>query len=169
MVLAGDISSVDTTALTTAFKEQLSCFSPCELVLILSSASVNVQAQMTVPTSDASTAAAITANAQSFVGKTPTDLSTALASAGVTVSSVTPTVAQVTQTVAVRVAPPPPTPPLSLLSPLAPSPSGGGSDNMGGVIGGIVGGVFAPLFAAIGYYTYQKSKAKKRTTTVGPS
>ena len=167
MVLAGDISSVDATALTTAFKQELRCLPPCELVLILSSASVSVQARMTVPASETSTAAAIAANAQSFVSQTPAALTTALASVGVTVSAVTPTVAQVTQIVAMRVAPPPPTPPSPPPSPSAPSPlSAGGSDSIGGIVGGVVGGISAPLFGAIGYYVYKQKMKKNGRATV---
>ena len=146
VTLAGDVSSVDMTALTSAMEAELGCSLPCVLELTLAAGSVAVDAKMTVPTADASTASSVAANAQTFAAKTPTQLTSSLSSAGVTVSAVNPTVAQVTQTVAIKVAPPPPT------------KSAPESSSMAGMIGGIAGGVSGALFGAIGYYSYKKKK-----------
>jgi len=172
LTLAGAISSVNETLLKDAMKAQLGCYAPCEIALTLSAGSINVQAQMIVPTSEASTAASVASSAQTFASSSTSDLTTALAPAGVTVASVSPTVAQTTQTVAIRVAPPPPSPPPSpsppppsLPPPSSPSSSSSDSDNTGAIIVGVVGGVFALLFcAALGYFIMKKQSKPKVVT-----
>ena len=128
---------------------------------------------MTVPTSESATAATVAANAQTFAAKSPADVTTSLASNGagsVSISSVSPTVAQTRQTVAIVVAPPPPSPPPPSPPPTPPPPSppvpsapagGKSSDNTGAIVGGVVGGICGPLFGAIGYYVWKKNKMQQ--------
>lgn len=162
VTLAGDIASIDQAALTASMATTLGCVSPCQLELTLSSASVDVTAKMTVPTSAASTASSVAANAQSFASSSASDVNAFLGAAGVTVVAVSPVVYQTKQTVAIKVAPPPPSLPPSTPPAVPPpsptSPTSSGGSNTGGIIGGVVGGVSAPMFAAIGYYVYKKKK-----------
>jgi hypothetical protein len=163
VTFGGDISDFDESDrnfLKSVMATQFECFPPCQIELVFSSGSVNVGIKMTIPTAEASTASSVTSKAQTFAAKTPAQITDDLATAGatVTVASVDPTVSSVTQTVALLVAPPPPSPPPPLNPPSSPPSS---SDNTGAIVGGVVGGVSAPLFGALGYYMYRKNKMKQ--------
>lgn len=159
-VVAGDVSSVDLAGLTAALKTETGCFAPCELMVSLVSASVSVQAQMVIPSSQASTVASVTAASQSFANKSPSQLTTTLSSVGVTVTT-SAVVSQTSQMMAMMVAPPSPSSPPSLPPPSSPPPPESSSSNTGGIIGGVIGGISAPLFGALGYYAYKKKKQQQ--------
>ena len=148
--VAGDVSSLDRSALVAALTTELKCVAPCQLEVSVSAGSVAVTTKMTVPAAETAKVAEVAAAASAMVAKPIASLGTAL---GVTVESISPTVSSTTQLVALKVAPPPP-PPVS---------SGG----MGaGAIAGIVLGVLCAIGIVAGAKVMMDRRKKKNAVKV---
>lgn len=110
LTLAGDVSSFNEAArtrLAAALREALECHQPeCSLEIELSSASVHVDAALTMPdvAVSPSTVSAVTNAANTLVASSPSQLSRQLA---VTVLAATPVTVATGVPVAMAVAPPP--------------------------------------------------------------
>ena len=139
--VAGDVNdfgqgSIARTSLEANFRSRLGCFDPCQLRLLISSASVNVQAQITVPNPPAGTApSASTANLAATVREaaralTSQPLAALSAALAVTVTQAPAITVADNVAVAMVVAPPPP-------SPIAPPPSGSALDDFLSDLGSI--------------------------------
>ena len=144
--IAGDVNdfgqgSIARANLEANFRERLGCDDPCQLRLLISSASVNVQAQITVPNPPARTApsaptanlaATVLAAARALTSQPLAALSAALTSQPhvVTVTQAPAITVADNVAVAMVVAPPPP-------SPVAPPPSGSALDDFLSDLGSI--------------------------------
>jgi hypothetical protein len=146
--VAGDVNdfgpgSIARANLEANFRSRLGCYDPCQLRLLISSASVNVQAQITVPNPPAGTApSASTANLAATVreaARALTSLPLAVLSAALAVTVTQAPAITVADNVAVAmvVAPPPPSPIAPPPSPIAPPPSGSALDNFLSDLGSI--------------------------------
>jgi hypothetical protein len=139
--VAGDVNdfapgSSALANLDANFRSRLECYDPCQLRLLISSASVNVQALITVPNPPTGTApsvptanlaATVLAAATALTSQSPEALSVALA---VTVTQAPAITVAENVAVAMVVAPPPP-------SPIAPPPSGSALDDLLSDLGSI--------------------------------
>ena len=140
--IAGDVNdfgqgSIARANLEANFRLRLGCYDPCQLRLLISSASVNVQAQITVPNPPAGTApSAPTANLAPTVlaavrALTSQPLAALSAALEVTVTQAPAITVADNVAVAMVVAPPP------RLSPVAPPPSGSALDDFLSDLGSI--------------------------------
>jgi hypothetical protein len=146
--VAGDVNdfapgSIARASLEANFRSRLGCYDPCQLRLLISSASVNVQAQITVPDPPAGTApSASTANLAATVREaaralTSQPLAALSADLAVTVTQAAAFTVADNVAVAMVVAPPPPSPIAPPPSPIAPPPSGSALDNFLSDLGSI--------------------------------
>ncbi len=183
--VAGDVNdfapgSSALTNLDANFRALLECYDPCQLRLLISSASVNVQALITVPNPPAGTApnvptanlaATVLAAATALTSQPPEALSVGLA---VTVTQAPAITVAENVAVPMVVAPPPP-------SPIAPPPSGSALDdilsNLGSIqmatstqtviIISVVAGV--SVFAIATYLSWVRPGYKSRVHAITPS
>ena len=144
--VAGDVASIDQSALKALLLELFSCAAPCVLTLTLTPASITVTSQLTVPSSATSSVDTVTAAARVFAAKTPASLGTDL---GLTVQSIDPTVGVQTRAATVRVAPPP-------------APGSSSALGAGAVVGIAVGGVAAGAVVLLCALLYMRVRAKAR-------
>jgi hypothetical protein len=159
LTVAGDVHSVDEQALAESLRERLACSPPCVLTLTLTPASVLVTSELAVPASDAAAVNAVSAAADALVATAPAALGTAL---GVTVESINPTVGVQSRTVAIQVAPPPPSP----AQPAASGP-GLGTGALVGIIAGAMG--VAGLLVALWFKQRSLKVGKESPRSPGPA
>lgn len=160
LTVAGDVSAIDVPALEDSLRGVLQCVAPtCELRVTLSAGSVVVTGELTVPTSDSASLSAVSAAANALVTSPPATLSAAI---GLTVEAISPTVGVQTRTVAVQVAPPPPSTPPTILPPK-------GEIGMGAIIGAAAAAAVVSL-GVVALVLYRRKRlnlnSKRSSTTI---